>query len=452
IVLPRYRRIDPGTWHLKELPGKLVIPMGGASYEEAYLFEGTGTGGVPVYFVENRRFFDRMEVYGSPGCEYGDNRERAIFFSRAVLETLKIVDFKADVIHGHEWQLGVLPAYLKTIYRHDVFFNHTASVYTIHNIAHQGSFSADTVDIAGFLAQDFVWDKMAFYGTFNFMKVGLVYADKISTVSPSYAKEIQLRSGGFGLDTVVRARHDDLVGILNGIDYDSWNPLTDPYLSASYCATQPEGKRQCKSTLQTLSGLPVDSETLLVGMISRLDNQKGYDLLCAVLPQLIKKNIQIVILGRGDRLIEETLVRFSQMCPGKISVSIGFNEQRAHEIYAGADVFLMPSRYEPCGLGQMIAFSYGTVPLVTPVGGLKDTVTDFNELNETGNGFVMSMVDIQSLMETFERALKVHAVKSSWNKIVSNTFATDHSWEKTVGSYELLYQRAQEKHSQASRH
>lgn len=439
IIMPKYQAIDSQKFGLKSVPLRLQIPLG-KNFEEATLKEGR-LGDVPVYFIENARYFFRPGVYRSPDGDYGDNRERFIFFSRAVLETIKAMLFQPDVIHCHDWQTGIIPAYLKSTYRTDGFFFRTRSVYTIHNIAYQGIFDRDTVDVAGLPWSEYTWDKLEFFGFFNCMKAGIVYADALTTVSPTYAREIQTDDGGRGMEGVLGSRKADLSGILNGIDYSEWDPAKDPLISANFCRDDTAGKAACKADLQKTCGLPVQPGTLLIGSVSRLDPQKGYDLVANIMPKMTDYDIQFVVLGTGDRSIQDLLADLKRHKPGKVSLNFEFNNTLAHKVYAGADAFLMPSRFEPCGLGQMIAMAYGTVPIVTKTGGLADTVEQFNARTGTGNGFVSPKIRAQDLKTAMEKALKTYLNKTAWGTIMRNDLSADFSWDRSVREYEKVYRK-----------
>jgi starch synthase len=446
IVIPKYRKIDDAKFGLRTLPCRLLIPVGDR-YEDVTVKEGTIGQGIPVYFIENDNYFNRPEVYRTQDGDYPDNRERFIFFSRAVLETCKALNFQPDIIHCHDWQTGIIPAYLKTIYNFDGFYCNTATVYTIHNIAYQGMFDADTVALAGFPWAEFTWNKLEYYGKFNFMKAGLIYADVISTVSPSYAQEIQREGEGRGMEGILRSRTNDVSGILNGIDYSEWNPVSDPHIAAHFSMEDSKGKAACKADLQQQCKLPLCPDTLLLGAVSRLDPQKGYDLLGKVLPRILSKNVQVVILGSGDRDLQDIIRSLAGKYPARMSVHFEFNDPLAHKIYAGADAFLMPSRFEPCGLGQMIALAYGAIPIVNKTGGLADTIVNFEEKKGTGNGFVFFPAQPAELRFAIERACKTYRDKKRWSTIMTNAFKSDFSWKIAVNKYARLYKKASEKRS-----
>jgi starch synthase len=443
IIIPKYRKIDDEKYGLRTLPCRLLIPVGNR-YESVTIKEGSIGQGIPVYFIENDRYFNRAEVYRTPDGDYPDNRERFIFFSRAVLETCKALNFQPDIIHCHDWQTGLIPVYLKTVYRCDGFYCNTATVYTIHNIAYQGMYDADTVALAGFAWYDFTWDRLEYYGKFNFMKAGLVYADVLSTVSPSYALEIQ--RDGRGMEGVLRSRTRNVYGILNGIDYAEWNPLTDQHIMAHFSRENREGKVQCKADLQQYCRLPQKPEAMVLGAVSRLDPQKGYDLVAGILPRLLALNVQLVVLGSGDRALQNLLKDLAVQHPDQVSVHFEFNDPLAHKIYAGADAFLMPSRFEPCGLGQMIALAYGTIPIVNKTGGLADTISNFDAKSKKGNGFVFTSAQVTEFRMAVERAYRLFQHRKQWDLVMTNAFKSDFSWKKAVGAYMKLYQKARQNH------
>lgn len=441
IFIPKYQKVDGLKHKLKILPHRLTIPVGPA-FEEVTLREGRAAGNVPVYFIEHPKYFHRPEVYGTSKGDYPDNRERFILFSRAVLEAAKAVMFKPDIIHCHDWQTGIIPAYLKTTHRCDGFYSRTASVYTIHNIAYQGVFPKETMKIAGLPEKEFTWDKLEYFSLFNFMKAGLVYADRLSTVSPTYATEIQLPDGGMTLEGILKSRAAELSGILNGIDLDEWNPAADPGIASWFTAADPFGKQQCKEDLQRTCGLPVRGNTMVFGAVSRLDPQKGYDLVLGCLNELLRYDVQLIILGRGDEAIQNALSVAARRWPEKMRLCTDFNNPLAHKIYAGADAFLMPSRFEPCGLGQMIAMTYGTVPVVSNTGGLADTVTDVQESAATGTGFVFTHQTAADFLRAVGRARRAYADRTLWPRIVRNAMSGDFSWDRAVDGYNELYQAA----------
>ncbi|OQA92674.1 MAG: Glycogen synthase [Elusimicrobia bacterium ADurb.Bin231] len=433
VIMPLYKTIDKKKFGLKKIAGNFIIPMAG-KYIETSVWQ-TKKEGFIVYFVQNDLYFDRDNIYGTPEGDYPDQAERFIFFSKAVLETAKFVDFKPDVIHCNDWQTAIIPAYLKTVYKIDAFFASTKSVFTVHNMAYQGLFEKDIYNLAGFSDMDFIPDRLEFYGKFNFMKAGIVYADKISTVSPSYAEEIRTNNFfGHGLENLLELRKSDLSGILNGIDCQYWNPEKDPLLKKKYSVDKLRLKKENKKYLLASVGLK-NIDQPLFGMVSRLEAQKGFDLLLEILPELLKKRLSLVILGKGAQKFQKDLIEISKKYPENLSVNIAFDESLAHNIYAGADVFMMPSLFEPCGLGQIIAMRYGTVPLVTKTGGFKDTV------DETC-GFFIENADPLGMLTAADRVIAAYHVRKTWDKRVRQCMKKDFCWKKSVIEYVKLFKSA----------
>lgn len=450
LVLPKYRSIDPGRFGLKQLDLTIRVPLGD-SFETATLWEGKIGGRAPVYFVDCPKYFDRPGLYGDGGADYQDNDERFVLFSRAVLETAKAMDFRPDVFHGHDWQTGLVPAYLETLYRYDAFFVRTSSIFTIHNIAFQGTFSKDSLFLAGFSWADFTPEKLEFYDHVNFLKAGLVYAQVLNTVSPTYAREIQADpSFGCGLEGVLKVRSKDLFGVLNGLDVKVWDPATDIHLAKPFSSRRLEGRALCKKDLQRVCALKEDSSAPVIAMVTRLDPQKGVDLALAVIERFISEGGQFVALGQGNETMAEGLRLMANRYPGRVHYSSDFNEPLAHKIYGGADIFLMPSRFEPCGLSQMISLRYGAVPVVSPTGGLIDTVPDYTLDPSKGLGFMMEDVSETALSKSLAEAVALlRARPKEWQKLQRRGMTRDFSWKSSVPKYLELYRRAMELKSDA---
>jgi starch synthase len=447
LVLPKYRAVDAKAHGLKPLGINLRIPLGDA-VENVSLWEGR-LGKIPVYFVDAPKYFDRDGLYvDAKNQEYPDNDDRFILFSRAVLETAKAVDFRPDVVHAHDWQTGLIPAYLETLYLLDAFFLPTASVFTIHNIAYQGVFPKNALFQAGFTWADFTPERLEYYDQVNFLKAGLVFGHALNTVSPTYAKEVLADARfGRGMEGVLRTRPDGLAGIVNGLDRKVWDPAKDAFLRRGFSVKSMEGRAACKADLQTSLGLPADPSAPLLGMVSRLDPQKGIDDVLAVLGAgALGKDGQAVFLGSGDPDHQAALVALTKKFPGRVAYVSEFSEHLAHKIYGGADIFLMPSRFEPCGLGQMIALRYGCVPVVTPTGGLKDTVVPFDGTKGTGVGFVSQDASANAYGSALAEALALYrAGGPAWKGLQERGMALDYGWPKSVAAYTALYQRAQER-------
>lgn len=445
IILPKYRIIDGVKYNLKILPYRLTVKVG--KEQESFRIKTCFLDdNIPVYFIENMRYFNRLGIYGDDsGIGYGDNRERYIFFSKAAIEAVKAIMFRPDVIHCHDWHTGLIPAYLKTTHADDGFFWNTSTIYTIHNISYQGSFEAPTtLPMAGFSWEDYKSDKLEFYNTFNFMKAGLAYADIISTVSPTYAKEIQGAAGN-GMEVVLQTRKKDVFGILNGVDYSYWNPENDKNLIANYSASNVENKKLCKKYLQGKCDFAIDEKTFVIGCVSRFDEQKGFDLIMDAIKKIQHLNIQIVVLGSGNTNIRDGLLYLKHLYPQKVSVWTNYNEPLSHQIYAGVDAFLMPSKFEPCGLSQIISLAYGTIPIVNKTGGLADTISNFSKDNMSGNGVVFDLYKGEQFVDSIINAYNLYQNKLLWNKLMNNAFLSNYSWDKSIKQYENMYNTAVEK-------
>ena len=438
IIIPKYRNIDGKKYNLQPLPYLLKVNVGKET-EKFRIKRGITEDGINVYFIENMRYFNRPGIYGDDASDYGDNRERYIFFCRAALEAAKALMFRPDIIHCNDWQTGLIPAYLKTNLKNDGFFWNTSSVYTIHNIAYQGQFGADTVAAGGFLWEDFTTDKLEFYNNVNFMKCGICMADAVSTVSPTYALEIK-EFNGKGMETVLNTRLDQIYGILNGIDYDYWNPETDRYLPANYAKNNLAGKKICKTELQKMCGFNTGEDAYLFGCVSRLDNQKGFDIIIDALYALRGKKMQFVILGSGDRSIKRQLQEAVSKMPESVAAFYDYNEPLAHKIYGGCDAYMMPSRFEPCGLSQIISLAYGTIPIVNRTGGLSDTVQYYNHFTKEGNGFMFNITYGENFVQTILKSEQIFRDKKNWDILVQNAMNCDFSWNKSVETYHRMYE------------
>ncbi len=434
VVSPRYYTIDVRAG-FQPLHGAVRVRG------EATTLWRTRAAGVAYYFVEHDRYFgSRRALYGDAHGDYADNAERFAYLTRAALATPGALGLRPRIVHGNDWQTGLLPFLLRQDHGQDPALARARSVFTIHNLAYQGVFPKDAVPALGLPWSAFRWDAMEFYDHLSFMKAGLTAADAITTVSPNYAREILTPEGGAQLDGVLRHRARDLTGILNGIDVDEWDPSRDPHLPARYSAAALEGKAECKAALQRELKLPVRPDVPLVGMVGRLAEQKGIDLAAAVLPRLATLDVQLAVLGSGERRLESVFVRASRDHPRKIAARIGFDEGLAHRIEAGADAFLMPSRFEPCGLNQLYSLRYGTVPVVRAVGGLEDTVEDYDG-KDRGTGFKFMEYHPRALWGALLRALEVYRDRAAWTAMMRRGMALDFSWDRSAAGYEAVYQR-----------
>ena len=397
--------------------------------------------GVTYYFVDNEYYFAGNNPYNN----IYEDVEKFAFFSKAVLLALPLIDFCPDVIHCNDWQTGLVPVFLKTVMGQDPFYASIKTVFTIHNMKFQGRWMVkEVMDITGLPAEIFTADKLESYGEANYLKGGCVYADAISTVSPSYAMDIATPEGGEGLAGLMSARKNDLYGILNGIDYDDFNPETDPTMTRNFnVITVSVEKKENKAALQRMMGLPEKEDAFLIGMVSRMTDQKGFDLVAYAMEEMLSTmNVQFVVLGTGEYRFEEMFGYFQSKYPDKISSYIGYSEEKAHQIYASCDAFLMPSLFEPCGLSQMMSMRYGTIPIVRETGGLKDSVDAYNEYENTGTGFSFKEYNAHDMMHVIQYANDVFTNhKEQWNGLVSRAMTTDYSWNTSARKYENLYDR-----------
>jgi starch synthase len=396
---------------------------------------------VRVYCIDNPHYFGRPGLYTNGGADYADNAARFIFFCYATLALLQHLRWTPFVVHCHDWQTALLPALLRFLPAVTPGLRTAATIYTIHNLAYQGLFPADIFPQTGLPDSLLHPEGVEFFGQVNFMKAGLLYADHLTTVSPTYAEEISTPQNGVGLDGVLRMRRQVFSGILNGVDYDIWNPAHDPTLAAPYSINNLAGKAVCKQTLLRTYGLPGDVYTPLFGMVARLVDQKGLDIITAALPALMQLPLRLVILGAGESRYETLLMAQAQRYPAQLGVRLGFDDTLAHQIEAGSDCFLMPSRYEPCGLNQLYSLRYGTIPLVHAVGGLRDTVQPFHPDTGEGTGFVFYEPSAPALLEVLQAALAVYGDRQAWKRLMQNAMARDFSWQQSACRYLEIYQR-----------
>ena len=395
--------------------------------------------GLHSYSVDHAFYF----AGSSPYTNIYADVEKFAYFSKAVLASLPYIDYAPDVIHCHDWQTGLVPVYLHTAFGDDNFYAGIKTVFSIHNLKFQGRWRIrEVIDITGLPEQIFNDKELESYGEANYLKGGVVYADAVTTVSPSYANEITTQEGGEGLHGLMNARKNVLYGILNGIDYDEFNPQTDPYIESNFSSKSVlSGKKANKAALQKELGLPVRESAFVIGIVSRLTEQKGFDLVSYIMDDLVSQlDVQIVILGTGESKFENVFHHFHSQYPDKVSAYIGYSEEKAHKIYASADAFLMPSLFEPCGLSQMMSMRYGTIPIVRETGGLKDTVQAYNEYENTGTGFSFCNFNADDMKYVVEYAYHVFRDKrKAWEDMMQRAMAQDFSWNKSAGEYEKLY-------------
>ena len=438
LIMPAYRCALRSEFHGRELPLELSVPLGDR-LEKAAVLHSTIGNAVSVYLVRADSYFDREHLYGPPAGDYPDNAERFTFFCRAALEVLRA--YPADIVHAHDWQAALAIVFLKTQPEKYSEFASAKTIFTIHNMGFQGLFPQSDWQLLNLDPSYFTPQFLEFYGRINFLKGGLLFGDKLTTVSPTYAQEIMTPEQGFGLEGVVQQRAIDLIGILNGVDYDQWNPWTDPYLEQQSSESNLAIKRICKKRLRQMFNLPDLSRTPVLAMISRLTSQKGFDLVESIFDSLMERQLQFILLGSGDKRYADFFSAEAERYPERVAVRIGFDELLAHRIEAGADLFLMPSQYEPCGLNQMYSLKYGTIPIVRAVGGLKDTVQDYDPAAETGTGFVFEPYAPEAMLTAVDRSLAAYRDKSSWAALRGRAMAMDFSWDRSAAAYSNLYQQ-----------
>jgi starch synthase len=463
VIMPLYRSLRTGGYPLEPTGIRFSAPLGNRLAHGSFWRTIIPDSNVPVFLVEHAGYFERDDPDKGAGfyqyrradgtrVDYDDNCERFVFFNQAILELPRLTNFWPDVIHLNDWQTGLVPIYLKELYarhpeaKYQTKYRGIRTLLTIHNLAYQGLFWHLDMPLTGLPWRLFNYDNLEFFGKLNFLKAGLVHADLLNTVSPTYAKEIQTPYYGCGLQSVLLGRQKDLFGIVNGIDDKIWNPAADPALTMRYNVdTVAAGKAACKAALQRQLGMAEETGMVVLAMVSRLAEQKGVDLLCQIAPAMLQKPAQLVVLGEGQaeyhRMLKETQTRF----PRQVGLTFGQNESLAHQIEAGADIFLMPSIYEPCGLSQLYSLRYGTVPVVRATGGLCDTVVDATPqrlADGTGTGFAFAAMSAGAFLETVERAITVYRDQPQhWRALVKNGMRQDWSWQRSAIAYEKLYEQ-----------
>jgi starch synthase len=435
VIMPKYKIIPEKFKSNITLRKKIMVRVG---WREQYCgIEECVFEGVTYYFIDNEYYFGRERLYS-----FGDEAEMFTFFSRAVLETLPHIDFVPNIIHCNDWQTGMIPVFLEINYKQFEYYKNINTMFTIHNLQYQGIFPFNIMtDVLCLETKYFTSDKLEYYGNVNFLKGGIVYSKLITTVSPTYAREIQNSYFGEGLHELLQARSNDLFGILNGVDYEIYNPETDKSIFKNYTKSSLYNKNENKVMLQRELGLQENIEIPMIGIISRLVAQKGFDLITWIIEELLKEEIQIVILGTGDDDYEEFFKKLATKYPDKVSVNIKFSQELSHKIYAGSDLFLMPSRFEPCGLSQIISMKYGTVPIVRETGGLEDTVKSYNQYSEKGNGFSFANYNAHEMLFTIKKALEYYKNKPIWEKITASGMECDYSWDNSSQKYIELYKK-----------
>jgi starch synthase len=437
LAVPRYRGVTAGT-----LVDTFPVTIGGYTRDIGF-YEADLPGGARVLLVDCPSLFDRDSLYGTDSTEYPDNPRRFAMLVRAALEYVARRGVRPTVVHAHDWQAGLAPVYLKTMYASHPVLGGTPAVFTIHNLAYQGVWEADWLPRLDLGWEHFTMGRLEYWGRISLLKGGVPDAQRITTVSPRYAAEIQTPEFGFGFDGILRERAADLTGILNGIDTVAWDPEHDPLLPASYSAATLAGKKASKAATLARYGLPAEAMARpLVAMISRMIDQKGFDLIAAIADDLPRLDASFVVLGTGEARYQEMWTRLAAVHPDRIGVRIGFDEPLAHLMEGGGDIFLMPSRFEPCGLNQMYSLRYGTVPVVRAVGGLADTVTDYAPGRRSATGFTFVEYTPAKLLETLKRALALYSDRKKWEALQQTGMKQDHSWDRSAREYVKIYERA----------
>ena len=425
IFLPRYSGVENKGYVLRKINDDVSSTVIGKNSK--------------VFFIENDQFFKREGLYGGPQGDYADNLERFQLYCRQTLELFKNLQLKMDIVHCHDWQTALLPTYLKFRFQNDPFYRRMRSVFTIHNMAYQGVFPKEKFSKLGLPQNLFDPQGLEFYGQINLLKAGILYSDMATTVSPRYAQEIQTTEFGCGLDGVLRSRKEKVVGILNGLDYGIWDPQKDPWIDPPFSAQNGQGKLENKRRLQKEFKLPQREDVPLFSFVGRLSQQKGIELIADAMKTLVEMDLQIAILGTGEEKYHRRLQDFAQRYPQKFGVHLTFNDPLAHRVYAGSDLFLMPSVFEPCGLSQMISLRYGTIPIVYKTGGLADTITPFDQ---DGNGFIFTSYTPTAFLNTLKQAMDVYRDNVRFKKLMGKAFAANFSWEESAKKYLQLYQYA----------
>jgi starch synthase len=445
LVMPRYRQVDPRRFQLSTVIDTISISMGNYQVPVSICLGEIGDH-IPVYMVDAPRYFDRENIYG-----YTDDGERFILFCRAALEAMRALNWSPDIVHCNDWQTGIVPNWINTVYRDDAFYAHTASVYTIHNLAYHGIFGYRLLEVAGVAASGFLYPQLTeLASVVDIMGRGILFSDALTTVSERYAQEILTPTFGEKLDHLLRSRRDRLFGILNGVDYQEIDPATDRYIHTQFDANTLEKRLENKVALQQQAHLPVKEDVPILAMISRLADQKGFDLLAQIIQPLLSQGVQFVLMGIGDQHYHEMFQSLAARYPEQVAVFLTFNTELGQRIFAGSDMFLMPSRFEPCGLNQMIAMRYGCVPIVRRVGGLADTVQEYDPIAGTGNGFVFDNYEPWDFFGAITRAMTIYRFKDVWHTLQRHGMAADHSWHVSASRYVEVYRNALEYHNSSN--
>lgn len=439
VITPFYRVTRQSNLQKKLTINNIQVPVGSKIYS-GEIWESLLKSSVPVYLIKCDEFFNRDQLYGTSQGDYPDNAERFIFFCRCAMNLCEKIKFSPDIIHCNDWQTGLIPAYIMSLYKDQPFFLKTATVFTVHNVAYQGLFKKEKFNLTCLPPHFFDINGLEYWGKMNMLKSAVIYSDVINTVSKKYSLEIQTQEYGYGLEDLFSSRKDDLYGILNGVDYDEWNPSQDRFISAPYSIENLSGKTECKKDMLNEFNLSLNMiDSPIIGCISRLAEQKGFDLLMEVINKVMELNMGFILLGTGEDRYQKFFRSIGVKYPGRAGIVIVYDEALAHKIEAGCDMFLMPSRYEPCGLNQMYSLKYGTVPIVRATGGLDDTIQDYDITSSQGNGFVFHEYSSMQLLHSIKRALHVYRDKQRWRNLMIHCMSFDFSWHKSAQKYIKLY-------------
>ena len=444
VILPKHKGIEELGFPMRYHNHKISCQVS-QSFVDAEVVESEYDG-ITAYLVEKDEYYYRDYLYSTPDGDYLDNAERFIFFAKSILEAIKVTGYVPDILHCNDWETALAPVFLKTLHQNDPELGKIATLLTIHNLGYQGIFWHYDMHLLNIGWEYFTPEYLEFFGHINFLKGGIVAADILNTVSRQYSREIQTSEFGHGLDGVLKTRHQDLYGIINGIDYDDWNPETDKNIPVNFKINDQSNKKTCKKALQEAFGLPAKQDVPLIATISRLADQKGFDLIADSMEEMLALGTQYVVLGTGERKYHDLFTDLAKQNPGSFAVKIAYNNKLAHLMEAGADMFLMPSRYEPCGLNQLYSLKYGTVPVVRGVGGLEDTIIDASRSPETGTGFKFYDYTKEAMLDAVGRALYVYRDPAKWASLVTRCMKEDFSWKKSAQEYVELYKKAIAKH------
>lgn len=440
VFMPMYRKPEIESLPKEIVVSDLMVPLGDKKIKAKVLKSEQAK--YDIYFIDCPQYFMRENIYGTGREDYLDNDERFIFFNRAILEFLVKSKIVVDVFHCNNWPTALVPVFLKTHYSRTRLFQQAASVMTLHNIAYQGEFPPDTISLTGLNWKSFGPECLSLKGKFNFLKAGVVFSDKISTVSSFYRREIMTKKHGFGIDQILTNRKKDLFAIRNGIDHEVWNPEDDPYIAANYSPDDLRAKGECKQDLIEEFGLALSLKTPILGIISHFSAPKGFDILLEALDNLMEMEVGLIVLGHGSDEYERRMLADCRLYPGRMAVKSDLSPGLVHKLVAGADILLIPSRYEPCGLNQLYGFRYGTVPVVRAIGGLKETVKPFSPSSLNGNGFVFKEYSSQALLFSMQQAVKLYQRPRAWKNLMRAGFKEEFSWEKAARRHVKLYQQA----------